>query len=103
VLILSAGLFIVQEEWWKMVRNRHSIIMFVVAIAVVCSVCIGEPVFAGSLVAWGNNDDGQGNAPDGNDFVAIAAGGEHSLALKLDGSLAAWGNNDYGQLRCPGG
>ena len=77
--------------------------MFVVAIAVVCSVCIGEPVFAGSLVAWGNNDDGQGNAPDGNDFVAIAAGGEHSLALKLDGSLAAWGNNDYGQLDVPEG
>ena len=41
--------------------------------------------------------------PAGNDFVAIAAGGRHSLALKSDGSLAAWGNNDYGQTNVPPG
>ena len=31
--------------------------------------------------------------PAGNDFVAIAAGYFHSLALKSDGSLAGWGDN----------
>jgi len=31
--------------------------------------------------------------PAGNDFVAIAAGGAHSLALKSDGSVVGWGNN----------
>ena len=41
--------------------------------------------------------------PPGNDFVAVAAGGDHSLALKTDGSLVAWGNNDNGQTDVPAG
>ena len=36
---------------------------------------------------------GQTDVPAGNDFVAIAAGMNHSLALKSDGSLAGWGDN----------
>ena len=38
------------------------------------------------------------DTPTGNDFVAISAGGRHSLALKSDGSLVAWGFNDDGQV-----
>jgi len=30
--------------------------------------------------------------------MAVAAGGEHSLALKTDGTVWAWGRNEYGQL-----
>jgi len=41
----------------------------------------------GELVAWGKNDHGQTNVPAGNDFVAIAGGSEHSLALRDNGSL----------------
>src|SRR3990170_1317297 len=70
-----------------------------------CLVC--SPVWAapnaGSLAAWGWNDYGQTNAPVGNDFVAIAGGGLHSLALKSDGSLAAWGDNSSGQTNVPAG
>ncbi|MDH7480616.1 MAG: hypothetical protein QHH26_01405 [Armatimonadota bacterium] len=37
----------------------------------------------GSVVAWGNNDDGQCDVPKPNkDFVAIAAGTAHSLAIR---------------------
>ena len=36
----------------------------------------------GSVVAWGQNGYGQTNVPAGNDFVQIAAGNVHSLALR---------------------
>ena len=48
----------------------------------------------GSIVAWGDNCDGQCNVPAPNSgFVAVAAGTFHSLGLKADGSIVAWGDN----------
>ena len=41
-------------------------------------------------------------APEG-EYVAIAAGCSHSLALKSDGSIVGWGNNEYGQATPPEG
>jgi hypothetical protein len=35
--------------------------------------------------------------------VAIAAGGQHSLALKSDGTVAGWGYDYYGQVTPPAG
>jgi alpha-tubulin suppressor-like RCC1 family protein len=66
----------------------------------------------GTLWAWGRNDAGQlgtGNtaavpvpAPVQNaglsNYVAVATGGSHTLALQADGSLWAWGSNQFGQL-----
>jgi alpha-tubulin suppressor-like RCC1 family protein len=70
----------------------------------------------GTVWAWGANDGGQlGDAsikdrpapiqvkgPGGNgvlaDIVAIAAGGQTSLALRADGTVWSWGVNDKGQL-----
>src|ERR1043165_4929685 len=55
-------------------------------------VAVGSRVRAGKIVAWGDNEYGQLNAPSGNDFVAIDAGqGFHCLALRADGSVAGWG------------
>ncbi len=52
----------------------------------------------GSIVAWGNNNEGPEAAPPAsNGFVAIAAGLLHSLALRSDGSIVAWGYNYDGQ------
>ncbi|MHC4573628.1 MAG: RCC1 domain-containing protein [Planctomycetota bacterium] len=45
----------------------------------------------------------QATPPDGNDYMAIAAGAWHSLALKSDGSIVGWGNNDFGQATPPAG
>ena len=52
-------------------------------------------------MAWGWNFDGQCDVPDPNGFIAISAGGFHSLGLKDDGSVAAWGQNDDGQCNVP--
>jgi alpha-tubulin suppressor-like RCC1 family protein len=69
----------------------------------------------GSLIAWGANsnywskvtreiygDYGQvTDTPAGNDFVAIAAGSHHNVAMKADGTVVCWGRNDKGQAPDP--
>jgi alpha-tubulin suppressor-like RCC1 family protein len=66
----------------------------------------------GQLWAWGHNNHGQlgdgtttdrhqpvrVDVPSDTRVVAIAAGGDHSLALTFDGHVLAWGDNGYGQL-----
>lgn len=57
---------------------------------------------SGQVVAWGSNSYGQCNVSAPNSgFVAIAAGGHHSLALRENGSIAAWGSNVHGQCNVP--
>jgi alpha-tubulin suppressor-like RCC1 family protein len=68
-----------------------------------------------SVRAWGKNTDGQlgDNTTISHFYVdptaqvvglgpgsvaAIAAGSNHSVALKHDGTVVAWGDNTYGQL-----
>jgi hypothetical protein len=36
-------------------------------------------------------------------IIAIAAGGQHYLALRADGTVIAWGNNSFGQISIPPG
>jgi hypothetical protein len=51
------------------------------------SIVVGQD--AGAIVAWGSNYYGQCNVPAPNSgFVAVAAGGNHSLGLKANGSGA---------------
>ncbi len=75
----------------------------------------------GTVWGWGNNESGQlgattqtqcstglgGSSPCNtrpaqiaglSDVVALATGGDHSLALKTDGSVRAWGDGNSGQL-----
>lgn len=65
----------------------------------------------GTLWAWGNNSLGQlgvGPSPTQSalpvevtgvsDVVAVAAGSDHSLALRSDGTVWAWGFNSNGQI-----
>ncbi|MDF7808495.1 hypothetical protein P4E94_13670 [Pontiellaceae bacterium B12219] len=50
-----------------------------------------------SVVAWGYNNRGQATVPASvTNAVAVACGGEFSLALLDDGTVAAWGDNSYG-------
>ena len=67
----------------------------------------------GTVLAWGDDTYGQlGNGTKGanhdaevpglvenlSDVIAIAAGGEHNLALLGNGTVETWGANDKGQL-----
>jgi alpha-tubulin suppressor-like RCC1 family protein len=68
-------------------------------------------VNGGALAAWGDNSSGQigdntmmerdapvsVSAPAGT-FIAIAAGDQHSVALRSDGTVWAWGGDSTGQL-----
>ena len=55
----------------------------------------------GTVVAWGDNSDGETNVPVGlTNVVAIIASGDpladsaYSLALKSDGTVVAWGEGE---------
>ena len=48
-----------------------------------------------TVVAWGNNSDGQTTVPAGlGGVVAIAAGETFTVALQSNGTVNAWGKND---------
>ncbi len=57
----------------------------------------------GSIIAWGNDDNQVSDVPEFSDFKAIAAGRNHSLAVRADGSLVAWGDNTNGETDIPEG
>jgi len=63
----------------------------------------GQATSPGSIIGWGANNYGQAFPPAGSDFVDIAAGVYHSLALKSDGSIVGWGRNELGQASPPSG
>jgi alpha-tubulin suppressor-like RCC1 family protein len=62
----------------------------------------------GSLWAWGSNSKGQLGLGDtenrltptevGNFWIAVAAGGSHTLGVDSMGNLCAWGDNYHGQI-----
>ena len=69
----------------------------------IITITVTIPVTVGSIVEWGHNYYNQCEDPSGNDYVAIAAGFIHNLALKSDGSIVAWGQNYSGQCNVPSG
>lgn len=77
--------------------------MWVIAVLVVIGWLGAERAFAERIVAWGMNQDGQCNVPEGRDYVAISARFTHNLALRADGSIVGWGQNNHGQSDAPAG
>ena len=52
---------------------------------------------SGTVIACGNNDNGQCDVSHWHDIVSISAGNCHTVGLKKDGTVVACGNNYYGQ------
>ena len=56
----------------------------------------------GAITCWGNDDDGQLNAPTGS-FIQINAGDFHTCAVRMDGVVLCWGNNGSNRATPPPG
>ena len=82
---------------------RGFTILTVVFICLAVQAVFTLPAYGDQIVAWGLNNYGQATPPTGNDFIAIAAGGYHGIALKSDGSIVGWGRNEFGQAMPPAG
>jgi hypothetical protein len=47
-------------------------------------------------VSWGDDGNGQvSNTPTDDNFIQVACGGGHMIALKSDGTLVSWGSDGY--------
>lgn len=81
------------DEYWLVAGNASGTATSSVARVVVSRVA-----------AWGKNNSGQCNTPEGlTNVVAVAGGFQHSVALCRDGSVVAWGYNVDGQTNIPPG
>ncbi len=57
---------------------------------------------AGTVIAWGNNNDLQIQIPPGLvNATKVAAGALHSIALKSDSTGVSWGSDSFGQTNVP--
>ncbi len=97
------------------IANKATPVAVVDASAIVAVAAGGNHSLAlksdGTVLAWGSDTSGQlgdsltkanSNIPvtvaNASGIIAIAAGFDHSLALKSDGTILAWGQDQYGQL-----
>ncbi len=54
------------------------------------------------VIGWGDDGAHQIEPPIGTtNILSVAAGGDHSLALRRDGTILAWGDNSFGQSSPP--
>lgn len=85
------------------IAQRNFLVLVFVAFGIGAELARGDVVgtgylHEGSLVAWGDNNEGQATVPAGDTYTQIAGGGFHSLAIRSDGSIVSWGLNSFGQI-----
>ena len=56
----------------------------------------------GSVVCWGDDDEGQASPP-GGEFLTVSAGEEHTCGILTDRSVVCWGRDHQGQSSAPSG
>jgi len=82
--------------------RKHNIIHTVLWLTALLATGLNAPTWADELLAWGSDSADQVTAlPEGSDYVSIAAGDAHGLALTADGTVLAWGHNGHGQCDVP--
>jgi hypothetical protein len=95
-------------------KNRKLILKVLLSVALIiivlnlsCTIATGGRHTVGirpdgTVVATGNNDDGQCNVDGWTDIWHVAAGFSHTVGLEEDGTVVATGNNDDGQCNVGG-
>lgn len=58
-------------------------------------------VRGGIVFGWGHSSDGKTASPAVSGVIAVAAGLDHSVALRNNGTVVAWGRNNMNQLAVP--
>src|SRR5688500_7373769 len=61
----------------------------------------GADLPSGQMVSWGSRASPP--VQPGSTFIGMAAGLDHSLAIKTNGTVIAWGNNFQGPCNVPPG
>jgi len=93
-----------------MVARALCLLLSSMVLAVAAAAPVSADRLPGVPMAWGNNYIGQvGDGTlidratprvvlDMTEVTAVAAGSQHSVALKSDGTVWTWGDNQHGQL-----
>ena len=58
---------------------------------------------SGEITCWGNNGNGQGDAPPERNYNAVSAGGHHTCAIRERGEVTCWGSDAIMQVTEEGG
>ena len=81
-----------KDSGWYVVEVSATSSSSVVSVISPLIIVLMRPTTSTAVVAWGQNDYGQSNVPAGlSGVMALAAGGEHTAALKSDGTVVTWG------------
>lgn len=76
------------------VRERHDKVKNLIAVGYRHIVGVKSD---GTVLAVGNNDQGQCNVENWTDIIAVAARGNRTVGLKADGTVVATGENQHGE------
>ena len=87
------------RRWW--LRTGTMRIPNAICLAMLLAPAVAAS--AGEVAAWGGNQQGQTDAPAGDDFVDVSCGYWFTIALRSDGTVAFWGLNNSGQGDVPEG
>jgi hypothetical protein len=84
-----------------------SVVLIIMVLSLSCTIAAGGRHTVGILpdgtvVASGDNDEGQCNVSGWSDIVHVAAGFSHTVGLKNDGTVVATGRNIEGQCNVLG-
>jgi uncharacterized repeat protein (TIGR02543 family) len=84
-----------------------SVVLIIVVLNLSCMIAAGGRHTVGirpdgTVVATGNNDDGQCNVDGWTNILHVAAGFSHTVGLEEGGTVVATGNNDDGQCNVGG-